>query len=119
MLFAAKVNNAPDALRLLYRIEGVELPGGIGTSRVVFEAKGEGETPEAPAAATAKRTMSAAAVRSWLAEQLADGRRDGTDLKAEAAAAGVSTPSLYRAADALGVIREPIDGTSRKMWRLP
>ena len=36
VLFAAKVNNAPDALRLAYRIEGVELPGGILTSRVVF-----------------------------------------------------------------------------------
>jgi hypothetical protein len=121
VLLAAKVNNAPDALRLLYRIEGVELPGGISTSRVAFlpprgEVKGEGETP-APIAA--KRTMGAAAVRSWLADQLADGRRDGADLKAAAQAAGVSLPGLYRAADALGVIREPIDGTSRKMWRLP
>ncbi len=120
VLFAAKVNNAPDDFRLGYRIEGVKLPGGISTSRVVFlpprgEAKGEGETP-APAA---KRTMNAAAVRSWLAEQLADGRGDGADLKIAAAAAGVSLPGLYRAADALGVIREPIEGTPRKMWRLP
>ena len=121
VMLAAKVNNAPDALRLLYRIEGVSLPGGIETSRVVFlpprdEARGEGETP-APAAT--KRAMGAAAVQSWLADQLADGRRDGADLKAAALAAGVSIPSLYRAADALDVIREPIDGTSRKMWRLP
>jgi putative DNA primase/helicase len=125
VLLAAKVNNAPDALRLLYRIEGVELPGGISTSRVAFlpprgEAKGGvEEKPEAPVTPAAKRTMSASAVRSWLAEQLADGRRDGTDLKTAARAAGVSIPGLYRAADALGVIREPIDGTSRKMWRLP
>ena len=41
MLFAAKVNNAPDALRLLYRIEGVELPDSICTSRVVFETRGD------------------------------------------------------------------------------
>jgi hypothetical protein len=68
---------------------------------------------------TAKPTMGAAAVQSWLAEQLADGRRDGSDLKIAAAAAGVSLPGLYRAADALGVIREPIEGTSRKLWRLP
>jgi putative DNA primase/helicase len=119
VLLAAKVNNAPDALRLAYRIEGVELPGGIGTSRVVFlpprgEAKGE-----APAPLTAKRTTSAAQAREWLSGQLADGRRDGAGLKIAAAAAGISLPSLYRAADALGVIREPIDGTPRKMWRLP
>jgi putative DNA primase/helicase len=118
VLLAAKVNNAPDALRLTYRIEGVQLPGGIGTSRVVFETQGDAKG-EAPAPSTAKRTMGAAAVRSWLAEQLGHGRRDGSGLKIAAAAAGISLPGLYRAADSLGVIREPIEGTSRKLWRLP
>ena len=124
MMIDGKVNNAPDGRARYYRIEGVELPGGISTSRVVFlpltlppkgEARGEGETP---APSTAKRTMGAAAVRSWLSEQLTDGPQDGAALKIAAAAAGVSIPSLYRAADTLGVIREAIDGTPRKLWRL-
>ena len=124
MMIDGKVNNAPDGRARFYRIEGVELPGGIKTSRVIFlppkgakgEAKGDGEVP-APVAE--KRIMGAAAVRSWLADRLTDGPQDGAKLKIAAAAAGASIPGLYRAADALGVIREPIDGTPRKLWRLP
>jgi putative DNA primase/helicase len=119
VLLAAKVNNAPDALRLAYRIEGVNLPGGISTSRVVFsqhpalaEAPKAAEVPKA-------RTKSAAAVRTWLAEQLTDGPKDGAEVKAAAAAARISLPGLYRAADVLGVQREDIEGSQRKLWRLP
>jgi hypothetical protein len=36
LLLAAKVNNAVDTQRLVCRIEGVELPGGTSTNRVVF-----------------------------------------------------------------------------------
>jgi putative DNA primase/helicase len=118
VLFAAKVNNAPDDFRLLYRIQGAELPGGIQTSRIRWDAMSADAGPAPASPSTARPAMSAAAVRAWLAEQLADGRRDGADLKIAAAADGISLPGLYRAADALGVIREPIDGTSRKMWRL-
>ena len=128
VLLAAKVNNAPDALRLAYRIEGVELPGGISTSRVVFAA--ESALPECKYSsredgadrrgAEAPRIKEAAAVRAWLAGQLADGPKSAPELKATAAKAGTSARSLYRAADALGVIREPMnDGTTRKRWRLP
>ncbi len=38
LLIGAKANNAPDTLRLAYRIEGVTLPSGIKTSRVAWEA---------------------------------------------------------------------------------
>ena len=120
VLLAAKVNNASDALRLLYRIEGVELPGGISTSRVVFETQIGAQTEAVSQASNVSqkpRTTGAAAVRAWLAEQLADGPQDGAKLKA---AAGTSARSLYRAANALGVIREPMnDGTTRMRWRLP
>ena len=37
LIIAARVNNAPDDLRLAYRIKGVELPRGIQASRVVFQ----------------------------------------------------------------------------------
>ena len=66
-----------------------------------------------------KPKASAAFVREWLSAQLADGPQDGAKLKRAAAEAGISIPSLYRAATALGVIREPKDGTPRKSWRMP
>ena len=79
VLFAAKVNNAPDDFRLGYRIEGVELPGGISTSRVVFEMQMRRSDRGRPRLErfTEPRTTGAAAVRSWLAAQLADGRKTG------------------------------------------
>ena len=63
------------------------------------------------------RDMEQPTYEELVADQM-HGRRDGTDLKAAALAAGISLPGLYRAADALGVVREPIEGTSRKLWRL-
>ncbi len=119
MLLAAKVNNAPDALRLTYWIEGVELPGAIGTSRVRWGTALTDAAPVAAAAPTAKQTMSAAVARAWLAEQLTGGPHESGKLKAAAAAACVSIPALYRAAASLGVRREPVGGTQRKSWRLP
>jgi hypothetical protein len=117
LIIAAKVNNAPDDLRLAYRIEGVELPRGIASSRVVFQPAGR-PISEAPVPSAAKQTISAAAARAWLAEQLAGGPRDSAELKAATAAAGVSIPALYRAAVSLGVQRVPVGGTQRKSWRL-
>ena len=137
VLLAAKVNNAPDALRLAYRIEGVELPGGISTSRVVFlpprgEAGGEGEAQIGAQAEVVSqsenvsrkpRTMNAAAVRSWLTAQLADGPASSATLRATMEAAGYSwnssKPALYRAAESLGIERAPIAGSPHKMWELP
>lgn len=109
------MNNAPDDLRLAYRIEGVELPRGIASSRVVFQPAAGKPMSELIAE---KQTMSAAAARAWLAERLGGGPRDSAKLKAAAAAAGVSMPALYRAAASLGVRREPVGGTQRKSWRL-
>lgn len=111
------MNNAPDDLRLSYRIEGVELPRGIASSRVVFQPVGR-PMREAPAPSVAKQTMSSAAARAWLAGQLAGGPRNSAKLKAAATAAGVSIPALYRAAASLGVRREPVGGTQRKSWRM-
>ena len=55
LIIAAKVNNAPDDLRLAYRIEGVELPGGIASSRVVFQPVGR-PMREAPAARATRQS---------------------------------------------------------------
>ncbi len=106
LIIAAKVNNAADDLRLAYRIEGVDLAGGIATSRVVFQPAGW-PMSEAPAPSAAKQTMSAAAARAWLAEQLAGGPRDSAKLKAAATVVGVSMPALYRAARSFPAGRSP------------
>ena len=117
VLLAAKVNNAPDVLRLAYRIEGVELPGGISTSRVRFlPAKGESEG-EAQAGAAAG-DWSAIEVQKWLAAQLATGPKGATTLKKAAGAAGIGTGPLYRASTALGIQREDVSPGSQKLWRL-
>ena len=136
VLFAAKVNNAPDALRLVYRIEGVELPGGISTSRVRFlspalspkgEAGGEAFLQHLAFAEVSKvvevpkaRTMGGAAAKAWLAAQLADGPKSSAELRAALAANGLDwaamKPALYRAASSLGALRQPVTGTSTKLW---
>jgi len=123
VLFAAKVNNAPDALRLAYRIQGVELPGGISTSRVVFSK--HPALAEAPKVAEAPkaRTLNPADARAWLTAQLADGPRSSGQLKETMEAAGLSwestKPALYRAAADLNIARLPILGSRLKLWVLP
>jgi hypothetical protein len=123
VLFAAKVNNAPDALRLAYRIQGVELPGGISTSRVVFSK--HPALAEAPKVAEAPkaRTLNPADARAWLTAQLADGPQSSGQLKETMEAAGLSwestKPALYRAAADLNIARLPILGSRLKLWVLP
>jgi putative DNA primase/helicase len=126
VLLAAKVNNAPDALRLLYRIEGVELPGGISTSRVTFKTQ-IGATVEVVSQAAGvsrkPRSMNANAAKAWLVAQLADGPRSSAALRAAIEAAGYSwnssKPALYRAAESLCIERVPIAGSPHKRWELP
>ncbi len=122
MLLAAKVNNAPDALRLLYRIEGVELPGGISTSRVVFLPPRGVALLQHPAMPKA-RTMRPADMRAWLAVQLATGPRSSAQLKTALEGAGFSwnssKPTLYRVAASLHIRRLPAPGERQKLWGLP
>jgi hypothetical protein len=123
VMLAAKVNNAPDALRLLYRIEGVTLPGGIETSRVSFSQ--HPASAEAPKVAVVPktRTMSPDAARAWLLAQLADGPRTSGQLADAMAADGISwassKPATYKAAANLNIERRPIAGSRLKMWVLP
>ncbi len=122
VLLAAKVNNAPDALRLLYRIEGVELPGGISTSRVVFLPPRGVALLQHPAMPKA-RTMRPADMRAWLAVQLATGPRSSAQLKTALEGAGFSwnssKPTLYRVAASLHIRRLPAPGERQKLWGLP
>ncbi len=116
-----KANQGRDDWVLPYRIEEVRA-NGIETSRVVFSQ--HPAFAEAPKVAEVPkpRTMSGAAAKAWLADQLADGPKSSAALRAALAANGLDwnamKPALYRAAASLGALRQPVTGTSTKLWVL-
>jgi hypothetical protein len=97
---------------------------GVATSRIVWIASGEHDEYlrlNAPKQARVKHSackLSPAA--TWLAKALANGPREAAELKAEAAKAGISTGSLYRARDRLSVtVRTLTQGNNNsKLWEL-
>lgn len=110
VLSPLKANSGRDDWKLSYMLEGVELPGGIETSRVVWQSS-ESETQ--PVSSVVCRTQ-LSDVDSWLAGALARGPRDSVELKVEAKRRAISTGSLYRAVKRLDVT---IDKAS-KTWSL-
>lgn len=110
MLVAAKNNIGDDTAMMPYRIEGVTLPGGIETSRVVF-------VPTGQSSDALTRGVPASDVREWLISQLSNGPRNATELKSAASKSGISLPGLYRAAKSLGIERDDVEGCSVKLWR--
>jgi hypothetical protein len=103
VLFAAKVNNAPDALRLTYRIEGVELPNGISTSRVVFAAQSDAAPP---------KKWSIDEAEAWLRRKFAAGPVNSSDL------VDIPAGTRDRALKRIGVEKEQIPGSRQFIWRL-
>jgi putative DNA primase/helicase len=118
LIVAVKVNNAPDDVRFAYRIQGMQLPGGISTSRAVF-LPSPAEVPQASRGVAIKDRMTAKAVEQWLLAWLAKGSIDSAVLKTAADKDGIATGPLYRAAEALGIRRTALPGTQRKLWTLP
>jgi putative DNA primase/helicase len=131
LLIGAKANNAPDTLRLAYRIQGVTLKSGIETSRINWlnesEAQNVIDIPRKPRAKSAARpspekrdTPTTLKAADWLADALKGGPRTATDLKAEATDLRISTRALYAAKESLGVvIEDAFLITEPKTWRLP
>jgi hypothetical protein len=111
LLVAAKNNIGDDTAMFPYRIEGVTLPGGISTSRVVFAPLGQ-ETMGRPAKGTE-------GAKQWLEAFLADGPRDAGDIRRAYQAAGIPKTTVDRAAKDLGVSRSAQLGSSAKLWSLP
>jgi putative DNA primase/helicase len=111
MLVAAKNNIGDDTAMMPYRIEGVTLPGGIETSRVVFVSTGQ--------EATGRPTKGTEGAKRWLETFLADGPRDAGTIKRAYAAAGIPKTTVDRAAKELGVTRSAQLGSSAKLWGLP
>jgi hypothetical protein len=136
MLYA-KGNIIRDRRGYAYRIESVELPGGIETSRVVWGAERIAITADeylagakagaarvsalsSPDPVRRARSMSAVPnAAEWLRAALESGPRVATELKAEARDAGISIGTLYAAARYLGVDIEDVRSVNEsKTWSL-
>jgi putative DNA primase/helicase len=115
MMIDGKVNNAPDGRARYYRIEGVTLPGGIETSRVVFVPvpMGQETAGHAPDLGKTEEAM------AWLRAFLASGPKSGPEVKQASTAAGIKKGTLHLARDNLGIITEQIPNSRAVWWRLP
>ncbi len=141
LLLFAKGNVINDRRGHAYRFESVDLPGGVDTSRVVWDRARvevtaqqmlDARRPTARRAQVKTGGQRAAAGRTtnpdgstarpdaeeWLRSALANGPRIATELKREALAAGIGTGTLYRAAEKLGVAIEGEGNFRVSTWRL-
>ncbi len=104
---------------LAFRVAGHDLPGGIETSRVLWEGQPVTVTAD-EALATADEDRSALNdAKEFLATLLADGPVPTEQVRAEAKGAGYSWRTIQRAKKALGAeaIKEGMAGGW--VWRLP
>ena len=117
LLTPLKNNIGDDQTGFAFSVEGVTLPSGIATSRVVFERdpvrvsaddllQSQKQTPE-------DRGAEAEAVE-FLADMLKDGPRPSKTVEKEGRAAGHSTRTLDRARRTLGVKAKKING----IWQM-
>ncbi|MEJ2229221.1 MAG: hypothetical protein P8Y67_13550, partial [Alphaproteobacteria bacterium] len=112
-LMCAGINGAADDLRLFCRIKGA-IVEGIETSRIEWHKAGASDTTKS-ADKVVKLPLRADA---WLREYLASGPRDGGELKAAAASAGIHHNNLYRAVKRLGVEISGNGFGRPRIWRL-
>jgi hypothetical protein len=117
ILTPLKNNIGDDKTGFAFSVEGVTLPSGIATSRVVFESdpvrvsaddllQSQNQNPE-------DRGAEAEAVE-FLADMLKDGPRPSKTVEKEGRAAGHSTRTLDRARRTLGVKAKKING----IWQM-
>lgn len=105
LMLPAKNNLGDDQTGYAFRIESVELPGGIQTSRVAWEAELVTVTADealAPAQATEERSATDEAA-DWLRELLAAGPMKASDVQREARQAGIGDKPLRAARERLGI----------------
>lgn len=123
VLVSAKSNLSDDTAMVRYRIEGATV-NGVATSRIVWVESGERNersrinVPKPARVKHSARKLPPAA--AWLARALANGPREAVELKSEAVKAGISTGSLYRARDHLGVKIQTVSAgnNNSKVWEL-
>ena len=123
MFVPIKNNLGDDKTGFAFTIEGIRLPCGIGTSRVVFEPFRVSVTADdllqqsRPGAEDAKTVLEEAC--DFLRLELADGPQPATDIGKSATEAGVTKGTLARARKKLGVKAVKQGGTGPWLLTLP
>jgi hypothetical protein len=123
ILAHAACNLSAEAPSLACKVEPREVPtevGTIPTSRLVIVGETDARADDLLASRSDDERTDRAVAAEWLAEQLADGEwHASAALKAAANADGISTRTLHRARQLLGVedVRRGMPATSH--WRLP
>jgi putative DNA primase/helicase len=121
LFLALKNNIGQDQTGLAFAVEGVTLPGGIETSRVVWEGEPVTMSAEEAFAPELNREDRAAVeeAKAFLAGLLADGPVPSRQVRADAEGAGHHWSAIRRAQVALGVdaVKEGFKGGWT--WRLP
>jgi putative DNA primase/helicase len=121
LFMPSKMNIAPIRYGLAYRIESAMVENDILTSRIVWQGKVDITADEALAAHEQVREGrgSKADAMDFLRDALAFGARPASDIKREAADAGLSPKSLRNAREALGIkpVKQGMEGGWA--WELP
>jgi putative DNA primase/helicase len=124
LFLMAETNIARSHTGLAFKIEPKTTPAGMQVSAVVWDGPVKVSADEALTAATGTRTLQPALVdaRDFLRILLAEGPVAAKAIRAEASDAGISYPSLRRAAEFLGVKARRIGGIAGRgswIWELP
>jgi putative DNA primase/helicase len=124
-LFLPMKNNiGPDHEGLAFHIEPATIPssaGPLSTSRVVWESQPVSMTAdEVMQSEMGPQNVSALAeATEWLQATLAAGPVCAAQVKEEAKAAGITSMTLRRAADALHVVKQKASMNGGWLWSLP
>jgi energy-coupling factor transporter ATP-binding protein EcfA2 len=123
LMLPMKNNLGDDQTGYAFRIESVNLPGSIETSRVTWEAGRVTVTADealAPAQASEERTEVAEAA-DWLRGVIAGGAIEAKDVLRFGEAQGFNGRTVQRARERIGAIskREGFGKGSRVVWTLP
>ena len=118
----AKNNIGKDASGLAFSIESCALPGGIETSRILWESEPVSITADdvmTPPRDEGDRTMTDEAV-DLLRDVLSAGRVLARDIKRRAGEAGITDKALRTARERLGVVasREGFGADTKTFWAL-
>lgn len=122
LFLPVKNNLAPDTEGLAYKIEGVILPSGIATSRIMWESDAVTTTADEAMAprAEGERAPKQREAEGWLRQQLANGGVLKTKIEAGAKTAGLSMGTVNLARKKLDVQSTKARGVGGAWsWSLP
>jgi putative DNA primase/helicase len=119
LMICVKQNDGPDDVVVPYRIEGVNLPGGIPTSRVMWlEETNSTGTDRIPVGTQEDSCRNPRIdVDDWLTRVVSRGPKTRADIMDEAERWGIPERTVYNAKVRLGILGDREGRESQ--WRLP